>query len=185
MVGPQHGLAHMILLKAGMSVCASQKLNTSFGPVMSSFGVSPLKKLETPSYRNMFPMTLKPDSDLEVPVLDPSLDDVQWRGDDQRRGRTRDTGDEVLRPGRAVVVLELVEVFFGRGRTAEEREGARCVAGGGPGPAAVEGKVLVGDDAQDAPATEGFGVGLALDLEDVEREEDDLANADETRRAVV
>jgi hypothetical protein len=39
----------MTLLKAGIKVWASQKLKTSFGPVMRSFGVRPLKKDENPS----------------------------------------------------------------------------------------------------------------------------------------
>ncbi len=45
-----------------MSVCASQKLNTSFGPVMSSFGVNPLKKLVIPSFFIMLLTILNPDS---------------------------------------------------------------------------------------------------------------------------
>lgn len=39
-----------LLLNTGINVCANQKLKTSFGPVMSSFGVKPLKKLENPSF---------------------------------------------------------------------------------------------------------------------------------------
>ena len=50
------------LSNAGISVCANQKLNTSFGPVISSFGVKPLKKLVNPSFRAMFDTILKPDS---------------------------------------------------------------------------------------------------------------------------
>ncbi len=50
------------LSKAGISVCASQKLNTSFGPVMSSFGVNPLKKLVMPSFFIMLLTILNPDS---------------------------------------------------------------------------------------------------------------------------
>lgn len=49
-----------MLLNAGISVCASQKLKTSFGPVIRSFGVKPLKKLLKPSFLTMFPTILKP-----------------------------------------------------------------------------------------------------------------------------
>jgi hypothetical protein len=62
--------------------------------------------------------------------------------------------------------------------TYRERPGGvsrRC-----PAPATVQPEALVLDDLENAPATEGFRVGLALDLEDVEREEDDLADADKT-----
>lgn len=48
------------LSNAGISVCASQKLNTSFGPVINNFGVSPLKKEPNPSFRAMFPRILNP-----------------------------------------------------------------------------------------------------------------------------
>ena len=47
-----------------MSVCASQKLNTSFGPVMSSLGVRPLKKLDKPSCRAILLKIRKPLSGL-------------------------------------------------------------------------------------------------------------------------
>jgi hypothetical protein len=47
---------------AGISVCASQKLNTSLGPVISSLGVSPLKKLARPSFRAMLLKMRTPDS---------------------------------------------------------------------------------------------------------------------------
>lgn len=53
-------LIHNILSKAGIKVWASQKLNTSFGPVMSSFGVRPLKKLLKPSFLAMLDRILKP-----------------------------------------------------------------------------------------------------------------------------
>lgn len=51
---------YTILSKAGISVCASQKLNTSFGPVINNFGVSPLKKLVKPSFFIMLPTILNP-----------------------------------------------------------------------------------------------------------------------------
>jgi hypothetical protein len=39
----------MTLLKMGISVCASQKEKTSFGPVIKSFGTRPLKNADGPS----------------------------------------------------------------------------------------------------------------------------------------
>ena len=54
----------MILPKAGIKVCASQKLKTNLGPVIKSFGVRPLKKLVGPSFFIIFPSILKPDSGL-------------------------------------------------------------------------------------------------------------------------
>jgi hypothetical protein len=54
----------MTLLKAGMRVWASQNENTSFGPVMSSFGTRPLKKADGPSCRAMFDNIRKPLSGL-------------------------------------------------------------------------------------------------------------------------
>jgi hypothetical protein len=65
------------------------------------------------------------------------------------------------------------------GREATYGERARCIARRGPAPAAVQAEALVLDDLKDAAAAEGLGVGLALDLEHVEREEDDLADADQ------
>jgi hypothetical protein len=47
-------------LNAGIRVCASQKLNTNFGPVINSFGVKPLKKLVKPSFFAMFLRILNP-----------------------------------------------------------------------------------------------------------------------------
>ena len=51
---------HTTLLNAGISVCANQKLNTSFGPVISSFGVNPLKKLVIPSFFIILPTIRNP-----------------------------------------------------------------------------------------------------------------------------
>lgn len=50
----------IILSKAGINVWASQKLKTSFGPVMSSLGVRPLKKLVKPSFLAMLERILNP-----------------------------------------------------------------------------------------------------------------------------
>lgn len=54
----------MTLLKAGMSVWASQKEKTSLGPVIKSLGVRPLKKLLGPSFFSMFETILNPLSGL-------------------------------------------------------------------------------------------------------------------------
>lgn len=51
---------YIILPNAGMSVCASQKEKTSLGPVISSFGVSPLKNDVGPSCFIMLDTILKP-----------------------------------------------------------------------------------------------------------------------------
>ncbi len=55
---------YTILSNAGISVCASQKLNTNFGPVISNFGVNPLKKLVKPSFLIILPTILNPLSGL-------------------------------------------------------------------------------------------------------------------------
>ena len=47
-----------------MSVCASQNENTSFGPVIKSFGVRPLKKLVKPSFLIILETIRKPLSGL-------------------------------------------------------------------------------------------------------------------------
>lgn len=52
----------MIFPKTGIRVCASQKLNTNFGPVIKSLGVSPLKKLVMPSFLAMLLIIRRPDS---------------------------------------------------------------------------------------------------------------------------
>lgn len=62
---PQAGIPHhIILLNAGIRVCASQNEKTSFGPVIKSLGVRPLKKELNPSLRIMFDTILKPLSGL-------------------------------------------------------------------------------------------------------------------------
>jgi hypothetical protein len=48
------------LLKAGINVCANQKLNTSFGPVINNFGTNPLKNAVGPSCLNILLMILNP-----------------------------------------------------------------------------------------------------------------------------
>ena len=57
---------------------------------------------------------------LEVGVLDARLDRVERRGDGDGRDGARDGGDEVLAPGRLVVVLDAEHVLFGRCGRAKE-----------------------------------------------------------------
>ena len=52
------------LSKAGIKVCANQKLKTSLGPVINNLGVKPLKKLEGPSFLAMLLKILNPLSGL-------------------------------------------------------------------------------------------------------------------------
>ena len=65
------------------------------------------------------------------------------------------------------------------------RERPRGVARRRPAPSPVQAEALVLNDLEHTAAAEGLGVGLALDLEHVEREEDDLADADKTARSRV
>lgn len=142
---------------------------------------------------------------VKVTVLDTGLDDVERRGDDERGRRAGDGGDEVLEPGGLVVVLEVEEVLLGESRASEElRNGSLSVlildgccellsgwrmgaygersggvASGGPSPASVQAKALVGNNLEDATAAEGLGVRLALDLEHIEGQQDDFTNTNQ------
>lgn len=57
---------------------------------------------------------------LEVPVLDAGLDHVERGGNDQGCTSTGDGSNEVLAPGGAVVVGQLVEVLLSSGRSTEQ-----------------------------------------------------------------
>jgi len=61
--------------------------------------------------------------------------------------------------------------------TYRERPGG--VTGCCPAPAAVQTEALVGDDPEQTTTPESLRVGLALDLEHVERQQDDLTNANQ------
>ena len=61
-------------------------------------------------------------------------------------------------------------------------ERTRSVTGSSPAPAAVETEALVLDDAQNTTTTESLRVGLTLDLENIEREDDNLTNTDQAIR---
>ena len=49
---------------------------------------------------------------LEVAILYPGLDDIEWCRNDERCACAGYGSDKVLRPGGFVVVFELVEVLF-------------------------------------------------------------------------
>jgi len=116
---------------------------------------------------------------LKVLVLHPRLDDIKRRGHKQRRRRTRNRRDKVLEPRRLVVVLQLEQVLLGERRATEQRERTRRIAGRCPSPAPVQAKALVCNNLHHATAAEGLRVCLALDLEHVEGQEDDLSYADQ------
>ena len=59
------------------------------------------------------------------------------------------------------------------------RERTRRVTGCCPAPATVQTEALVGDDPEQSTSTESLGVGLALDLEHVERQQDDLTDTNQ------
>jgi hypothetical protein len=63
------------------------------------------------------------------------------------------------------------------GSTYRERTGR--VTGCCPAPATVQTEALVGDDPEQSAATESLGVGLALDLENVERQQDNLTDTNQ------
>jgi hypothetical protein len=117
--------------------------------------------------------------DLEVAVLNAGLDDVERCRDNEGSGGTGDRSDEVLAPAGAVVVLELVKVLLGCGRATEKRERTRSVASSGPAPTSVQAEALIGNNPHDTTATERLRVCLSLDLEHVEREQDDLTNTND------
>ena len=155
------------------------KAKDQFRPRHQQLGRQTLEETRHPFILHHIPHNLKPTLGvLKIPILYPRLNHVQRRRHDQRGRRARDRGDEILQIAGGIVILEFVEVLLrGRG-AAEEGERAGGVAGGGPAGAAVEAHAFVGHDAEDAPAAEGVGVGLAFDFEDVEGEEDDFADAD-------
>jgi hypothetical protein len=59
-------------------------------------------------------------------------------------------------------------------------ERAGCVSSSSPSPASVQAEALVGNNLQDSTATESLGVGLALDLEDIEGQQDDFTDTNQT-----
>lgn len=59
-------------------------------------------------------------------------------------------------------------------------EGAGGVTSRGPTGTTVQTHTLVLDNLEQTTAAEGLGVSLTLNLQDVQREEDNLSNADQT-----
>lgn len=59
-------------------------------------------------------------------------------------------------------------------------EGTGGVTGSGPTGTTVQTHTLVLDNLEQTTAAEGLGVSLTLNLQDVQREEDNLSNADQT-----
>lgn len=59
-------------------------------------------------------------------------------------------------------------------------ERTRGVTGSSPAGTAVKTHTLIRDDLEQATTTESLGVGLALNLQDIQRKQDDLANTDQT-----
>lgn len=77
---------------------------------------------------------------------------------------------------RAVYVRALSMGISGRGvETYGERAGR--VPGHGPPPPTIQCRTLLHEDADNTSPTEGLRVHLPLDLEGIEREEDDLTDA--------
>lgn len=131
---------------------------------------------------------------LKVLVLDTSLDDVERGRNNQRRRSTSNGGDEVLAPSGGVIVAE-AEGLFSECRTSEKlyggsvlallttrvkgntnRKTSRGVPGGSPAPPAIQSKPFIGNNLEQPTAAEGLGVGLALNLENIEGEEDNLSD---------
>lgn len=63
--------------------------------------------------------------------------------------------------------------------TYSERSGS--VTGGCPAGTPVQTHTLIGDNLEEATAAEGLGVRLTLNLQDIQRQQDDLTNTDQTR----
>lgn len=59
-------------------------------------------------------------------------------------------------------------------------EGSGGVTGSGPTGTTVQTHTLIGDDLEQTTAAEGLGVSLTLNLQDVQRKQDNLSNADQT-----
>lgn len=59
-------------------------------------------------------------------------------------------------------------------------EGSRGVTGSSPTGTTVQTHTLIGDDLEQTTAAEGLGVSLTLNLQDVQRKQDNLSNADQT-----
>lgn len=138
---------------------------------------------------------------LKVTVLNTGLDDIKRSSDGDRSDSTANGGAEVLEEGSLVVVLETKDVFLDKGGTTEERKGARGVTGSRPASTTVQTSLVevlahhhsmspsrdlpvqahafILDDGEETTATESFRVGLALNLQDVERQKSNFTNSDQ------
>lgn len=67
-----------------------------------------------------------------------------------------------------------------QGRKGAYRERSRSVTGSSPASATVKSHTLIRDDLEQTTATEGFGVCLALNLQNIEREKDNLSDTNQT-----
>lgn len=108
------------------------------------------------------------------------LDDVERLRDDDGRDGSRHARRDILTKSRIPIVRQAEEFVLRERRTAKKSERSRSVPHHRPIPPAVQSETLIGENPDKAPLPEGFWVGLTFDLEDVEREEDDFANADKT-----
>ncbi|KAI6769715.1 hypothetical protein HG530_004344 [Fusarium avenaceum] len=190
--------------KAGIKVWASQKEKTNLGPVMSSYKAT--CSLEE-STSTLVLRHVGQDSEttlrvFEVAVLDTGLDNIKRSRNDQRSRSTSNGSNKVLEPAGLVVVLKVEEVLLGESRTTEElswvsilvhpirsdfktySKRTRSVTGSSPAPTTVQTETLIGNDLEDTTATEGLGVCLTLDLEDIEGQKNDLTNTDQTASAL-
>ena len=70
------------------------------------------------------------------------------------------------------MILNVVEAVY--------RKGPWSIACSCPAPSSIESEALVGDDSENTPSSECFGIRLSLDLQDIQRKKNDLAYADQT-----
>jgi hypothetical protein len=61
-------------------------------------------------------------------------------------------------------------------------KGAGGVSSSGPTPPTVQSKTLIPYNSEDSTPSEGFGICLSLDLQDVEGKENDFTDTDDTRK---
>jgi hypothetical protein len=103
------------LAKRGDKRLRKPKGENKLGPSHEKLGCESLEKRSEPLVLHHVGNDLEAAFGvLKVPVLDSSLDDVEWSGDKKRGAGTGNRSDEVLSPCGGVVVGELVEVFLGR-----------------------------------------------------------------------
>lgn len=62
------------------------------------------------------------------------------------------------------------------------RERSRSVTSSCPASTAVQPHTLIFDNLKESPPSKSFGVGLSLDLQDIQWEQNDFSNSNQTRR---